>query len=515
MKTVRRLSVILVICILCGAFLVSCNNNKDEQSSQAYSGETSDNPYYNSTTGKYVASTSGKKYDGEVITFLTCGVNNTHQSEIVFNTYEDGEAATLPTVVNEDLKNRADYLEEQLGVTIEETYVFDLKRKNAEMANTIRTGNLTGTDDYQVVVPCLYDGATLAIETQFYNLLDVNGLQIEAPWWNQTFNSGMIYGGQLYFSIGDIGLINKDSCAALFFNYDMWYKLGLQETYGGDPYELVREHKWTIDLVSEVTKSISKDLDTNGKIDYNDEFGWGGQLDDMWSLFYGSGERIAKADAEGYPSITIYNTRSATVMEKMQELVQNKNSYVSANDYFDVVQWPSVLVQQAFTDGRCMFYNGAVGTVIELGSNMNAHFGMVPIPLADESQDDYYSLVNPWTSTCFAIPISVVGEKLTMTADVLNVLGAESKNTVAESYYEIAIKYMKIRDDESIEMIDKYIFPTRGCDVGMVYGWGGLDALLQTMASESVGTFASNFEQKQTAAQTALDETISFYKDHE
>ncbi|MBR4278697.1 MAG: hypothetical protein IKT34_00840, partial [Clostridia bacterium] len=163
-----------------------------------------------------------------------------------------------------------------------------------------------------------------------------------------------------------------------------------------------------------------------------------------------------------------------------------------------------------FTDGRSLFYNGSVGTVINLGV-MEQQFGMLPIPKTDEGQDDYFSLVNPWTSTCFAVPTCVSGDNLKLAIDVLNVMGAESLNTVAPNYQEI-LEYMKIRDDESADMLNNYILPNRGCDVGMVYKWGALDTLLHDMASANVGTFASAYEAKAEKAQNDLDETVAFFE---
>ena len=513
MKRSRFICILLLLCVTLSFCLASCNKDGDVSVAESSGSATQqDTEYFKD--GKYVGDTLGKSYSGRTLTVLTCGVNQTHESEIVKNTYEDGTTATYPDIINKDLADRAEYLKSTLGLDIEEVYVFEAKRPGGGMCDRIRNDALSGSVEYQIVVPCLYDGATLAVESYFHDLNKVEGLQIQAPWWNQEFNSGMTVGGQLYFTIGDIGLGNKNSTAALFFNYDLWYRLGLNETYSGDPYTLVRDKKWTVDLVFEAVKSVGRDLNTDGTIDYKDEFGWGGQLDDMWSLFYASGERIAKNDANGYPAISIFNERSATLMEKMQELVRDKEHYISANDYFGVAQWPTVLVQQGFTEGRALFYNANVGTVIELG-NMNDHYGIVPLPLADDTQENYYSLINPWTSTCFAIPAGITGDELEMTAAALNVLGAYSKNTLSVDYQDIVLAYMKTRDNDSIEMINDYIFPTRGCDIGMAYQWGGLDQLLHGMASAEVGTFSSAYEAKASAAKAALDETLAFYRDHE
>ena len=513
MRRIRALC--LLICIFILVSLVACAEETADESS-IVSVEESETDVsrseYQNENGEYVGKTSGKRYDGETLTFLTCGETQTYESEIIENSelYELGAKRTYPEIINDDLLLRAETLERELGIVIEEIQVYSPVRKNGEMLQEVINGNLSTTQDYQIVVPCLYDGATLAIGGHLYDLLGIDGLQMDAPWWNREFNKSMTYANQLYFTIGDIGLVNKANTAALFFNYELWGKYGLDEKLGGTPYDLVREGKWTSDLVFEAAREMSTDTNGDGVIDYRDEYGWSGQLDDMWSIFFGSGEKIASADKDGYPSITMYNERSSKVMERLQEFMQSEE-HVSANDYFNVTSSPVDLTRQAFIDGRALFFNDVVGTVARLG-DMEQHFGVVPEPKYDETQTDYYSLVNPWGSTCFAVPTSVSEDKLQMIADALNVLGASSKNTVAKDYQETVLSYMKTRDDESAEMINEYILPTRACDVGMVYQWGGLDILLQNMAAKTIGTFASEFEAKQASASIALEKTIEFYK---
>ena len=144
---------------------------------------------------------------------------------------------------------------------------------------------------------------------------------------------------------------------------------------------------------------------------------------------------------------------------------------------------------------------------------MDDEFGLVPIPKGDENQDTYYSLVNPWVSTCFGVPISLAEDDFVMISDFLNAMGAASANIVAPAYIEQCLEEMKSRDDDTIEMIEDYILPGRGCDIGMVFAWGGLDTLLHDMASQPAGTFASQYETKEAMAQKALDETVAFFKE--
>ena len=524
MKRSLRILCLCLAVLLCGGILAACDSDPAETSSQSgtsdgnTSGTTSENlaGEFTDEKGNYIAQTSGNTYGGQTITFLVCSVNETYNSELMYNDYANPGPTTsneqIPEVVNKAYRDRNAWVEEQLDIVIAEEFVHDPRRTNSKMVQRITEDNLVFMATYQVVVPCLYDGANLAKVGALMNLYDLPDIQLTAPWWDQVFQEEMTIAGQLYFTIGDIGTINKSAAAALTFNKSMYNANGLQEKYGGSIYDLVRDGKWTIDLALEMTKMFSEDKNGDSVIDYNDVVGWSGQLDDMWSLFYGSGSKLASTDtSDGYPVLTAYTERSAAVMDKMQSLVQDKQHYLSANDYFNVVQWPSVLLRDNFIAGQSLFYNGSMTTPMELG-NMDDEFGLVPIPKGDEEQETYYSLVNPWVSTCFGVPTSLGENDYVMISDFLNAMGAASANIVAPAYIEQCLEEMKSRDDDTIEMIEEYILPGRGCDIGMVFAWGGLDTLLHDMASKPAGTFSSQYEAKQSAAQSALDETVAFFK---
>ncbi len=499
----------LMLCTLC----VGCSDETDNTSMPE--GDVSQTDIYRDENGRYVGATTGNKYDGEVVTFLTASALDSYESEILFNTYQDdGVKKTYPTSLNEDLQKRQTYVEETLGIKLEEIKINASGGPGGKMCETVRRGALTMTEDYDIIVPCLYDAASLALEGMLLDLRAMSGLQIDAPWWNSDFNSLMTHGSQLYFTIGELGITNKTHTAALYFNLDLWNKHGLTEKFGGTPYELVRQGKWTVDLVFEASKAVGEDLNQDGKIDYTDSYGWGGNRDDMWSIFFASGEKIAKTDADGYPHITMFNSRSATLMGKLQEFVQDGEHYIAADDYFSVTPWPDSLIQEGFTDGRVLFHNAGIGSIIEIGGQAEDHFGIVPVPKADEEQDGYHSLVNPWSATCFAVPSSVAKERIPLVVDVLNCMGAESMNTVSVSYQQI-LDYMKTRDDDSKEMLNEYILPTRSCDVGMIYKWGGLETLLHEMATSTVGTFASKFEAKKQSAEFELQEDMEIFRKKE
>ncbi|PKM63103.1 MAG: hypothetical protein CVU97_01725 [Firmicutes bacterium HGW-Firmicutes-21] len=502
---VKKIICLTLVLILLGAtLLTSCKTETGDESSAEVSEST------NFKDGKYFASIpENLNYNGRTFTFLTCGVNAAHESEIVYNDYSDGGEEKMSDRVNTAIKERNRLVEELLNIEIKEVYIFDARRKNSIFADTVRNNITAGTDNYQVIVPCIYDGATLAAGGYLYDLNNkIPYLDMTQPWWDQTFNEELTINNKLYFTVGDIGIINKAATSALMFNKNLIAQYELE-----DPYALVRDYKWTMDKAFAMAKTFSIDENQDGKITYADSMGWSGQLDDMWGLFYSAGERIGSMGSDGYPQLTMYNSRSVNVLDKMLELVQDKNHYISANDYFNEAQWPTTLTIRPFIEGRCIFFSASVSSTDSL-KDMTDDFGIVPKPMFDENQQKYHSLINPWVSTCFAVPTSVNAKDLEFVGIVLEAIGAESKNVLHPAYYDVTLKYQRIRDDESDEMLDM-IFASRGCDIGIIYAWGGLDVELQNLASKIPGTFTSTYYSKADIAQSALDDTVNFYKSME
>ena len=94
MKRTKFLCLILCFCML--TFLVACAEDTEteslSESSEAMESETVSYSEHQNEKGEYVAKTSGNRYDGQTITFLTCSESSVYESEIVENikTYEDG-----------------------------------------------------------------------------------------------------------------------------------------------------------------------------------------------------------------------------------------------------------------------------------------------------------------------------------------------------------------------------------------------------------------------------------------
>lgn len=191
----------------------------------------------------------------------------------------------LPAV-NDAIEARNHLVEEYLNVEIVEQRLHETSRPGGTMLTTVRNEIIAGgSQNYQVIIPACTTAARLRPRGAVQPLYRFHAQRAGGDWWDHTFNGDVSFGDKLYFTNGDMGFQSKSSTAIVVFNRDLQTEYSLE-----DPYTLVREGT-DIDKAIEMAKTISQDLNQDGKITYEDMVGWEGQLDDCWNMFYSSGSR--------------------------------------------------------------------------------------------------------------------------------------------------------------------------------------------------------------------------------
>ena len=513
----RKLTCLLIVFILvvCMTVMAACtesgdNNSSSEAASADNSSTVSDNTDESSTDDTSEPDIVIKDFGGAEFIVLTIGGTDSI-SEILPNTLTEDSKSWLTLAVNEAIAERNNQTESLLNVKIKERKV-DSGRVGGQMLTYIRQ-EIAGSDHtFDVCAPSIYDCGTLAAEGNFWNLKEIPSLNTENEWWDQSFNDSMTINNCLYFTLGDIGITNKNATPVVYFNKSLAENNGID---AADLYQLVRDGKWTFDKAYEYAKNLSMDTDDNGTIDYNDLVGWAGQADDTWNFFFASGERIVSAKADGTLELSMYNSRSVDVAEKMYTMFRDNNHYISANDYFKDSNTPTYdCTGKAFIEGRVLFFSDNMAFMHYFAA-MDDDFGVLPTPKYNEEQNSYFSLINPWTGNAFAIPTTLTEEEAYFAGAVLDVMGYYSVKTIAFEYEQRTLKYQKARDEDSIDML-QLIFNTRGCDIGIIYNIGSssgtsLPIMLQNLMKSASGAFTSSYEAIADAAQLDLDKVIAAY----
>ncbi|MBP5238634.1 MAG: hypothetical protein ILO64_06580 [Clostridia bacterium] len=511
----KYISLLLAVIVFAASF-AACGKTEDEPSSASPASEPVSGPDAESSGEEESAiptlDIERKDYEGKELVFFGTWQNGDLYSEIVVNDM-NGDSDYLSTSVNEAIAERNRLTEDHLGIKIREIYVYS-DRMGGLAAQQLRENDMAGTLGVHVVAPSLYCLGALAGEGLFVDLNTIESLDLNKPWWDKSFNETAEVNGKLFFAQGDIGLLDFAFIPVVFYNKTLAQKYGVP-----DLYESVREGTWTFDAVYTYSRLCSQDLNEDGIMDYRDLMGYDGQTGDCSNWFYGSGEKIIDVQ-NGELVLTMYNERSAGVVEKMNKLFSDRTYYCCANDYFSVSSSPvPELTGKQFSEGRSLFFSDII-LQIYLLSEMKDEFGVLPIPKYDEQQDGYHSLIGSWTGNAFAIPRVLDQSEVEFAAECLQTMCYYSTDTVRKEFVERTLKYQKTRDDESTEMLNM-IFSTRGTDLGFIYNVGShgntspstslVDLLEKTM--DGSVTFTAGYEARRSAAEEDLATIAAMYAD--
>ena len=499
-KFLKLIALILILSMVLSVFLISCGSDKSNNTSNAdNAGNAVDNQ--NAQDNYENAHTPAKieynvpEMDCEGYNFRSVvrdGYGIYWRCVDIFAESENGEA------VNDAVYKRNRILEDKFKINITEIRQDDV---NSFAQRIIRAGS----DDFDVLYPTIHGAGAMIQNGYILNLYDVPHLDFSKPWWNKVANDSVTIGNKLYSAFGNITTMTNDATWVALFNKDLIRDFGF-----ADPYQLVKDGKWTIDVLHANAKVATRDLNGDGVLTPEDQWGVIGQYECSYSLFAASGQLIVEKDANDFPTLTLNSERTVSALTKVIELMSDKTAYINADDYYG--QYENVWIEittNVFAESRSLYLITNIEIVKNL-RNMEANFGILPLPKFDEAQEKYYSTMQYGNASTMAVPI--IASNLERTGAILEAWAAESVETLTRAYYDITLKGKYSRDDESESMLD-LIFSTRVIDQGMFFNWQGLLGFFDGFAKAKKVEFASQYEKAEPRWITAIEKTIEAIKE--
>jgi hypothetical protein len=396
------------------------------------------------------------------------------------------------------------------NVTAEEKYNFSLEifgdtSWSDPVQNTAAKSIKSGDDAYDLVMPFMTAEAAsnLAQQNLLMDLKGLPGLSLENPWWDQRANEQLEIGGKLFFTTGDISIVLSSYCTfGILFNKSLIKDNNLE-----NPYTLVKNGEWTIDAMYEMAKNITKDLNGDGILNHEDQWGVLSELNASNGMFFSAGERIVSKGDDGYPEITMYNPRAVSVIEKALDFLQDSSTVIFANTMKVDLVWE--YANKIMAEGRSLFRTCALVGVEELRA-AELDFGIIPYPKFDKSQDGYNNLVSTICVPGVCVPTTVSNPETV--GAIIEILARGAANEITPAYFEQTLYNRLVRDDESYDML-KLIFSTKVYDLAYIYDWGGMGFMLMNMNQNGKKDFTSEYEKILDKTQAAMEKTIDLYKD--
>lgn len=353
----------------------------------------------------------------------------------------------------------------------------------------------SGDDAYDAGFVGLQDSFNLAEKKMIYDLNTIDDLELDAPWWDQNCVEQLSVNHKNYQITGDISILYRKSIRVLYYNKALGANYQLN-----NPYTMVDEKTWTVDALTDLCSAVSEDLDGNGIFNDSDRYGLVYSGDTARIAFIASGVSYATKDENDLPVLTFYSEKTVSVWEKYADLLLNPQ--ISANCSKNPWEYEKMFLadQGLFC---CMELHHVEGL-----REMDHDFGILPLPLFDESQDAYHVMVNFGPAAACLIPVTNL--ELSRTAWVLDALGAEGKNTLTPAYYESYLKGKTTRDEESRTSLE-IIFNSVLYDVGACFDWGDITHLPRELLDSESRDIASAYQKKEKIVKKAMERTLKSF----
>ncbi|MBQ4575017.1 MAG: hypothetical protein IJA85_07415 [Clostridia bacterium] len=356
------------------------------------------------------------------------------------------------------------------------------------------------SDSYScdVMFDQMYVQITHAADGEYLDFNTIPNIDMNAVYWDSNAASDLSVGRKLYMAVSDISMRTTGDARFIYFNKYLVEQYNLPE-----PYQYVYEDKWTLEVFSSMVKSISEDLDGNSKLDGYDRFGL---LEEGPTYFIsGAGVKFTEKDDEDIPQISFMNERTVKALELIGDFLNDEThaiGYQEAADGHDTSGFAHVFNygRSLFATDHFLFVQNGAGVSNQF-TNMEHDYGVVPNPKFDETQEEYYHLID--AASC-SMSVPTTNTELDRTGAVLEYMSWYSHDTLVPAYYETTIKLKRLQDEDAPKMMD-IIRDSIRYEISYIAGVG-IEAVLAKGVSS--GDLASAYAKQEKSINKKLEKII-------
>ena len=407
-------------------------------------------------------------------------------------TYTEGSGAVL----DEAKYKRNSLVEEKFNITITSEY-------NDAPHSMINKAVSAGDSAYDATLCYNNNLSTLGRDGKLYNWYDLPNINLDAEWWDQSVIEQLTLMDQLYVCSGDISPAMNIRCFAMLFNKDMCKELGIDM-----PYQYVLDGTWTLDRFKTYVTDVNRDINGDGVMDYEDR--WGFFSEDGFSYMYYCANGGSVVTVDGDTASLSFNTpRNLELATEAIALTINPNTTLRANKMVDASTLGWTAASNWFAEGNALIRSTSLEPVPRDFRSLDVNFGIVPFPKLDESQESYGAMADNISARMIGVPVTSDPEYV---STILEVLAAESVNTVSTAFYDRCLDGKIMRDEESAAMLD-IIFENKIFDIGLIFNIGTFKDKIVSLEKKGSTDVASLFASIEKTAQKNLDKLLENYEE--
>lgn len=338
-------------------------------------------------------------------------------------------------VINNVIYNRNATVEDRLGL---------------ELKFILEPGSFAEKDSFMTLVEAKNDSGlpydaiicynllpyAMAMKGLCDNLYDTSYIDLEAPWWPQSYLKTGVYEDQIFGLVESCSYGTLEKMICTFFNEDL-----VEEHKIESPYDLVEKNEWTFEKVLSMTKDTYQDKNNNEAKDAGDFYGFvaGGTSPMLDSWFFALGYRYSQINGDGDLELLLGKP-------EVDDFFATFNQAFTSNDnlLYDLAGH-----KKTFLAENAIFYNTVVGMTTDL-KDTTINYGVVPTPKATVAQDYYTHLGNTHDAWC--VPVGV--KNMDCSSAMIECMASESYRQTNPVYFESQLKLRLAQDERIADMYD-------------------------------------------------------------
>jgi len=493
-KTTRILLLVLVACFI----FASC----DQTPATGKTGDVKPTGKTAQTADTGVGSTEEDPYKFEPVAGLDFG----GEDFTILVPISGGWSQYLdftPTEKTEDAVSDANYERKQ---QLKELYNVNITEiiGSSNVAEDAKIDHKAGNNTYDAIhVPTSLIGQ-LAQGGYLVDLKTLSSVHLENPWYNQNAVRQLSIGGKLFFTLGDISIVDNDGIATMMFHKGL-----IEENNLTSPYKYIQDDEWTFDNFYALCKGFASDANGDGNIDMMDNWGYLSAYSSMIGQLISCGVEMCTKDENDLPVLSIWSDRNAEIVEKVLEMYID-NTTTFHVDQIDKNRTGGQSIYEygntMFMENRLLFRQTAMYRAIQC-RQMEEDFGIIPYPKYDKEQKEYKHTFSTATPV---IAILNTADDPESNGAVIEALSYYGRTIVLPEYKERLLKGIVSRDEESEFCLD-IIFDSADYDLGNFLGIGGYMTMFANMCKNKTNSFASDYDKGKEAAEKQIQDYIDGY----
>lgn len=407
-------------------------------------------------------------------------------------------------LVGDELYDRNIRIEDQLGVKL----TFIRASGSSESAGTeirmkAEADIKSGIGAYDVLAGTSRLVPAMALNGSVYDLNTLEHLNFDKPYYPASLTGNCEMNGKLFWLTGDI------STNLLWLMYVTIYSKEVFTTYDlEDPYDLVRQNRWTLDKLIEMTTGCYED-NGNDIVDDGDFFGLTMYELNIDAFIGTAGVKVIEKNIKNELILSpdLKNQKTIDLIEKLGDYFANKDITFDTN--YDSAR-------RIFFEERAIFLIDSVYLIAGMDKRENEDkidfkYGIIPTPKYDDLQEDF---ITPISHHYTNYGILISSNNVDASAAVLERMGAENYNNVTPLVFETAMKERYASDNDASEMFD-LIRSGLSIDMGRLYTvtLGSIHQKIRLQIENNSKSYTSLYQSMERTMTRVIDNLNKFFYD--